>query len=136
MIEILADGGIERFDDLHIDEIDPEWKSKARWTDGAKTALAIAMEVGAAHRFPVTVAAAFSLRSDVAAIGANFNSETDLLPRLDNSPPSLYLFPRGREPWWRDAGYRRLDDASSEPHQPSVVWWYTEFIQGDSDDLC
>ncbi len=34
MLAIISDGGAERFDDLHIDEINPQWEDKDRWIEG------------------------------------------------------------------------------------------------------
>jgi hypothetical protein len=32
---VLATGGIERYDDLHIDQIDPAWRGRESWVDGS-----------------------------------------------------------------------------------------------------
>jgi len=91
MLEITRDGGIERFDDLHIDRIDSDWKHKSRWIEGALAAHKIALSLRNLHALPVTVVAAFSLNTEPRPIGAGFQTVQELEARLDWTPPSLYL---------------------------------------------
>jgi hypothetical protein len=42
---VLATGGIERYDDLHIDQIDPAWRGRESWVDGSSEAIDLAKEL-------------------------------------------------------------------------------------------
>jgi hypothetical protein len=95
----IQDGGIERFDDLHIDQIDPMWRSRSSWIAGALQAYGLAVELRDRFLLDIVVALAFSLRSGEGALGVNFGTLSELEKELDWSPPSLYLFHRGQEPW-------------------------------------
>jgi hypothetical protein len=97
MLNVSQDGGIDRYDDLHIDSIDPEWKSREARISGGLLAFQDAVRTRDKLTLPVTVALGLSLISE------NFVwSETvgfaQLRPRLDWTPPSLYLFREGEEP--------------------------------------
>lgn len=98
MLAIISDGGAERFDDLHIDEINPQWEDKDRWIEGGLKAFRTALSVRDQHRLPFTVCLGFSLVATEQACGIDFQTRQDLLAKLDWSPPSLYLFDRGKEP--------------------------------------
>jgi hypothetical protein len=97
MLSVSRDGGVERFDDLHVDSIDSDWKSKGAWIDGGVWAFQEAIQLRDRLDLPFTVALGFSLCaeryvwSDNAGIG-------QLQSQLDWSPPSLYLFRHGEEP--------------------------------------
>ena len=85
----LADGGVERMDDLHIDTIDSRWRDRSTWVLSAINAYRSALQIRDQLQLPVKVALAFSLRRctpDPFETVQQFESE------LDSSPPSLYLF--------------------------------------------
>src|SRR5438067_13823206 len=87
MLTIMKDGGIERFDDLHIDSIDDKWKSRRLWIEGALTAHKMALEFRDLHRLPVTVAVAFSLQAGTQRVGVDFHTPEELLAQLNWMPP-------------------------------------------------
>lgn len=97
--EVSSDGGIERLDHLHLDQIDSMWEARGEWIYGGLEAYRIAFAESAAFRGSVRVALAFSLRSESNAVGVDFQTAAALERSLDSSPPSLYLFHAGREPW-------------------------------------
>jgi hypothetical protein len=101
MREAMVDGGIDRYDDLHVDQIDLQWKGRERWLEAGGRALSMA--VGLRNRIApdLTVALAFSLQSGPERQGPDFKDVEALQERLDWSPPSLYLFRKGEEPWRR-----------------------------------
>lgn len=94
MLEVLVDGGRERLDDLHVDQIDAEWGSRDRWVDAGLEALRLAVELRDAHHLDVAVVLAFSLNSP--AIHP-FKERRDFEAAVDWSPPSLYLFRPGTQ---------------------------------------
>lgn len=98
MLTISRDGGIERYDDLHIDIIDPLWKPKTAWMTGGLEAFHAATGLRDTHKLPFTVGLGLSLdtKDDIGRFGSV--STSDLQARLDWSPPSLYLFHLGQEP--------------------------------------
>jgi hypothetical protein len=97
--DVSTNGGIERLDHLHLDQIDPTWEARGEWIYRGLDAYWIAFAESAALRGSVTVALAFSLRSKSKAVGVDFQTSAALERSLDSSPPSLYLFHAGREPW-------------------------------------
>ena len=55
MLDIATDGGVEKFDDLHIDEIDENWKPRERWFEAGIKAFRIAMELRKEYELPFLV---------------------------------------------------------------------------------
>jgi len=99
MLDIAKDGGVARFDDLHIDKIDGDWKPRERWIDAGIQAYRIATDLRNEHQLPFLVSVAFSLAVGDQRRGVDFHNQAELEQRLDHTPPSLYLFKRGKEPW-------------------------------------
>lgn len=98
ILAVIGNDGIRRLDDLHIDKIEPRWKSKNEWIEGGLESFRIALEIRDRKRLPVTVALGFSLDSGDRLRGVDFQGREELRDRLNWSPPSLYLFHRGKEP--------------------------------------
>jgi hypothetical protein len=98
MLASIRDGGIRRFDDLHIDEVEPAWKDRKEWIEGALEAFRMAMAIRDGNQLPFVVGLVFSLQSGDQPLGVDFHGPDDISERLDWSPPSLYLFHRGEEP--------------------------------------
>jgi hypothetical protein len=92
MTAVSRDGGIERFDHLHIDKIDETWRSKPSWIEGGLAAFRVALRLRDRHRLPVKVELSFSLRSDNKKTDVDFRTPEEFASRLDWTPPSLYLF--------------------------------------------
>jgi hypothetical protein len=135
MVETIESGGIDRFDDLHIDTLNTRWVAKENWVLGGITAYLSALEAKKALSLPNTVALAFSLNSGRERQGVNFGSPVNFLRSLDWSPPSLYLFHSGREPWSVDD----CDPIKISPHllgdlPSSLACYYLEFLPSDSDE--
>src|SRR5258708_14843104 len=99
MLSIVRDGGLTRYDDLHIDRIDDEWKSTRFWIPAALHAynLAVIVRNRAKISFPIVVA--FSLKPSDRHVGVDFSTREQFEARLSRTPPSLYLFEAEREPW-------------------------------------
>ena len=135
MLEVAVDGDLERLDDLHLDQIDAEWGSRDRWVDAGLEALRTAIALRDAHHLDVAVVLAFSLNLPATY---PFKERRDFEAALDWSPPSLYLFRPGDEPWLRP-GYTRIEllDAKaviglSEPASA----YYAEFESEASGETC
>ena len=103
MLSIVKDGGVERYDDVHIDRIDPQWKTADSWVDGGLEAFRVAVSVRDRYALSLSVILAFRLEEKDGGRGAATSGFS--LSRI--TPPSIYLFPEGEEPWSReyDASY-------------------------------
>lgn len=99
MRSTLKTNGIERFDDLHIDQIDVGWKKRETWMDAGFKALKIAIALRDRYHLPVDITLAFSLLSGRVPYGIDFKNDVELEKRFDWSPPSLYLLDPGSKPW-------------------------------------
>lgn len=95
---VLATGGIERFDDLHIDQIDPVWRDRDSWVDGSSDALTLARELKEAIAPEKTLVIMCGLSSEDREV-APPHSLVELAIQMDWTPPSLYLFDPRNEPW-------------------------------------
>ncbi len=97
MNHVYATGGVERYDDLHIDLIDTEWKPREMWISGGIAALELASSMQATTRQGFVVALGMSL---LARKPHTIPSTiADLAEQMDWTPPSIYLFQSGQEPW-------------------------------------
>ena len=97
MSQVVQDGGVERCDDLHIDVIDPEWKSRNLWAEAAYWAFQTAIEVRDRLKLPLTLGLGMSLCSDELRKDESVRL-AQLISQVDWTPPSLYLFRPGQEP--------------------------------------
>ena|SRR5271157_2556122 len=97
----INDGGIDRYDDLHVDQIDSEWKPRNKWMVSALKSFEIALELRSANVSSqhLTVVLAFALESDVQPQGITFHNREELEKAFCSTPPSLYLFRPGGEFW-------------------------------------
>jgi hypothetical protein len=96
MLQVSQDGGIERFDDLHIDQIDPRWKNRPLWAEASSSAFRSGVDVRNRLKLPLIVGLGMSLHSDT-VVGDDIGL-AELITQVDWSPPSLYLFREGQEP--------------------------------------
>jgi hypothetical protein len=101
----VQNNGYDRFDDLHIDNIDRQWKASNFWIQGGFKAFQIAVRIRNEQMQNVTIALAFALIAGKEPRGLNFASLKEMERELNSSPPSLYLFRKGHEPW-TDVGLR------------------------------
>jgi hypothetical protein len=61
MLATVSDGGIERLDHLHVDDIDEDWEHPRSWVAAGLTAYALAVRMRPELGLDVTVALGFSL---------------------------------------------------------------------------
>ncbi|SRR6266700_5582033 len=139
--------GYERYDDFHIDEIDEAWKSRESWIDGGLEAFRLAVKLRGRNRLDLSVVLAFSLLSDDEPRGINFRTREELRAQLNWSPPSLYMFQRGKEPWTEtdilggkvvveNATVKDLDATIFGTQLPAKRIYYMEFRQVNFDEYC
>ncbi|HEX5423466.1 MAG TPA: hypothetical protein VFW94_07950 [Candidatus Acidoferrales bacterium] len=93
------DKALGEFQELHVDKIDSRWKSRVTWIDAGLEVLAAASRIKLSTGVPRTLAVAYSLRAGIKPTGINFNTRQELAAEIDQSPPSLYMFREGHEPW-------------------------------------
>jgi hypothetical protein len=100
MNHVHSTGGVERYDDLHIDLIDAKWKPREMWISSGIAALALAssMQVSIKQGFAVALGMSLGVRQPHKIP----STTADLVEQIDRTPPSLYLFRSGREPWHGD----------------------------------
>lgn len=99
MDSVTSDGGVDRFDDLHIDQISPSFSNRSEWVRGGVEMFIVAKTCLEKYGDTVTLALAFSLEASVTPKGPSAISSVNFSDQIDWSPPSLYLFWRNREPW-------------------------------------
>jgi hypothetical protein len=95
---VLATGGIERFEDLHIDRIDPAWRGRDSWLKASSDALNLAKELKKSIAPEKTLVIMCALISEDCELALP-RSPTELSEQIDWTPPSLYLFDPRNEPW-------------------------------------
>jgi hypothetical protein len=91
--------GIDRYDDLHIDQIDPAWKPRSRWITAGFEAFNIGLRCRMSLNLRFALLLAFSLTDDPGPIGLNFANRREFEANLSLTSPSLYLMRPGQEFW-------------------------------------
>ena len=100
MADTVQGGGIERHDELHIDRIDGAWKQSSTWIPASLEVLELATSIGTSNPYrDLSVVVALSLQTVHQTTGVDFASAKELEKRLGHTPPSLYVFRQGKEPW-------------------------------------
>jgi hypothetical protein len=122
------------FADLHLDEIDASYRSPESWISGAVTCLESALLLRNANQWPFVVAVGFSLTSNSVPSGLEIKTLGDLLPQLDMSPPSLYLFGQGSEPWQHDPQFRPWAGLLVIPTNLRVKAYFREWFDSNDED--
>ena len=134
MLSNVENGSFSRYDDLHIDRIDERWRDRKTWIDGGLEALRLGVELRDERQLEFTVALGYSLVvPDSSTLGVPRSTE-DLGAQVDSSPPSLYLFPKRREPWLESGGTTILEELNIETSHKSRLRlkpqsYYLEFTQ-------
>src|SRR5581483_1770754 len=139
MSECIQRGGIERYDELHIDRIDSAWRKRATWISASLEVLQLAASIkdSAGYR-ELSVVLALSLQSTPQRKRVDFTSEGELEERLGHTPPSLYIFPEGKEPWFQqgpaDVTLKKIDTGIFDPSLRPKQCFYMEFKETGEDD--
>lgn len=98
LLAVIEDGSWERYNDLHIDEIDPVFKKKVYWFTGGFECYILAKSIVEELCIPYTIELAFSLKSRRTRRDYVITDITAVNKEFDYSPPSLYVFPNdGKE---------------------------------------
>ena len=97
----IHEGGIDRYDHLHIDHIDAAWKPRSKWITAALESFETALEVRDAYigDTHLTVVLDFELTSESLPLGVTFRKRSELENAFTSTPPSLYLSREGGEVW-------------------------------------
>jgi hypothetical protein len=145
MLSNAVSRALERYDDLHIDRIDPVWKAPGRWVEGGLEAFRIAVDLRDRYQPELALVLAYSLVPTKTPSALHIESLEELISNADGSPPSLYLFERGKEPWV-DAGHLDISPAADKmvikPLRMGTSWvaararhcYYMEFRQFESNE--
>jgi len=80
MLATISNGGIDRLDDLHVDDIDENWKQRAHWISASIRAYELAVRLQSNLGLSVKVALAFSLLD---GMGQTFDTEEEFQSQLD-----------------------------------------------------
>lgn len=88
---VIKDGGIDRYDDLHVDQIDAAWNAECYWITAALESFKIAVEIRNAHGSDLNVLLSIPLASEVEPVGVTFHCRKELEKSLSYTPPSLYI---------------------------------------------
>jgi hypothetical protein len=110
MLNVSQDGGIDRYDDLHIDGIDPEWKPREAWVSGGLFAFQEAVKSRDRLKPSLTVALGLSLIPE-AFVWREIGGLAQLRPQLDWTPPPCISFVEKKNP------------APISTRQFEMVWW-------------
>jgi hypothetical protein len=95
MLATVTDGGIQRLDDLHLDDTDESWTEPTSWVAAGLIAYGLALRIRRELGLDVTVALGFSLLAAQGTSADMFETQEEFEKQLDCSPPSLYLFKVG-----------------------------------------
>jgi hypothetical protein len=91
---VTHDGGIERFDELHVDVIDRTRKTKKSWISAALESFELALEVRDedVSGQDLTIILSFALVDDVRPLGVTFHDYESLEKNLSYSPPCILVY--------------------------------------------
>jgi hypothetical protein len=138
METIARDGGVDRYDDLHVDRIDADWKARKSWVSAGLESFELAVGIRDADKGDLVVVLAFSLDSDEFPKGLNFHTLEELEGEFHATPPSLYLFRPGTEFWTQTAEHVCVEDVDwislFGRNHPVRKCLYMEFKRHGSDD--
>jgi len=106
---VIHDGGIDRYDHLHVDYIDKAWKSRRTWISAALESFELALKIrdDSAREQPLIIVLTFDLKGDVRPLGITFHDRRELQKNLWYIPPSLYVFRRGGGFWNQMEEYKK-----------------------------
>src|SRR5438105_6182744 len=144
MLSNVRNCGYDRFDDLHIDRINPDWKPSNLWLENAFKAFRLALDAKTRHHLDFVVVLTFALQGGKEPRGRNFRTAEEMATELGPSPPALYLFNRGKEPW-TDAGLQggvgvgtidveKIDPADLGAQADTDQCYYLEFRQAELEE--
>ncbi|MEH3114037.1 hypothetical protein [Pedobacter terrae] len=92
LLKVIDDGSWEKYNDLHIDQIDNAFEKKAHWFEGGLKCYEYAVFIIKELELPYTIELAFSLKSKKIVKNYIIKDIESLKREFDSSPPSLYVF--------------------------------------------
>jgi hypothetical protein len=147
---VTHDGGIERFDELHVDVIDRTRKTKKSWISSALESFELAMEVRDedVSGQDLTIILSFALVDDVRPLGVTFHDRESLEKNLSYSPPRILVLRKDNDFLKRlksfeieavsgDSVLTKLNatELFGELHRP-VTCIYSENRRPDDEEYC
>jgi len=122
-----------RFDDLHIDEISSNFKTKSKWLSGGRDCLTEATNIRDRLKIPLCVALAYPLQSGKNPRGMNFDSSEKLMTEFSHTSPSLYLVEDTSRNWLETPKKKVLlpwlNNADLE-----ADYYYIEYLEAPDSD--
>jgi|ERR1017187_6752966 hypothetical protein len=113
---VIHDGGIDRFDELHVDVIDKARKSKKSWISAALESFEIALEVRDADVSgqELTIILSFALVDDVRPLGVTFHDRESFEKNLSYSSPCILVYRKNNDllKEWESFEYEAVSDNS------------------------
>ncbi len=92
MLTVVQDGSWQRYNDLHIDDIDNTFLDRSNWLARGLEALNTAASIRESLGLGFIVALGIELQSSTKPTGVNFKNRIALEQEMSESPPSLYAF--------------------------------------------
>ena len=132
--------GYERFEELHVDRINSDWKAPDSWNEAGFEAFRLALDAKSRLGLDFVLVLTFGLKSGKTPIGRNFRTPAEFQAQLDSTPPALYLFQKGMEPWTEigrlnaGATVEKIDSRSLGPGAGSNLCFYIDFRPADLED--
>jgi len=139
MSDCARNAGTQRYDELHIDRIDSAWRESTTWISASLKVLRLATSIGNSAPYrELSVVLAISLQSAQRETGIDFASVGELERKLSRTPPSLYMFPRGKEPWMQPStesvSIRKTNVDIFDPFLRPKECFYMEFKEEGEND--
>ncbi len=92
LLSVVNDISWEKYNDLHIDEVDNVFKKKDNWFEGGLECYIHAVSIVKELKIPYTIELTFSLKSKKTLKDYVIKDIESLKKEFDYSPPSLYVF--------------------------------------------
>lgn len=134
MAGVIEHRSYERYEDLHLDKIDPAYREPSTWLSAGATCLDAAIAIRDANRWPYAVALGMSLKAGPGRIGRNFNRYAGVASGLDWTPPSLYLFPRDDRSWLGGPGLEELGPEYRAPTSAANQAFFREWYDANDQE--
>jgi|HubBroStandDraft_6_1064221.scaffolds.fasta_scaffold128812_2 hypothetical protein len=121
----IEEGGVDRYDSLHVDRIDVRWESRDLWMEAGAEAYRLGARVRDRLGLRMSLVLAFSLIAEEGPLGVDFSTREQLEGSLNWMPPALYLFRPGEE--FYAPNKTRASDITVQELSPSTLIASTQF---------
>ena len=121
-------------DDLHVDQINSEFKNPRRWSEAGVQCLHLAFDAVQSENLPVTVAMEFFLAASQEPTGYSGGRVQDL--RFSWTPPALTVFRPDAVPWRQSDAFTPVEADTGLPEGVVGRVLYQEWFdesEGDYD---